>query len=69
MVFCFSKPGDAEAFASALVGNGCLRAAGGDPEDKQATERVVNDERNVQNVSSCRGTGPTEGYDAVCDLV
>jgi hypothetical protein len=40
VVFFFSKPEDAEAFAERLGGSGCRRAAGGDPENTRATERI-----------------------------
>jgi hypothetical protein len=36
VVFCFSKPEDAEAFAEGFVGSGCLRV-GENPESKPAT--------------------------------
>jgi hypothetical protein len=37
VVFCFSKSEDAEAFAKRFGGERLPRAAGGDPENKQAT--------------------------------
>jgi hypothetical protein len=61
VVFCFSKPEDAEAFAQRFDGE-LFRAdhwrTNGDPEKRRATQRVVQDERNV---SSCRRTGPIDG--------
>jgi hypothetical protein len=39
VVFCFSKLEDAAAFAKRF--SGCQRAAGGDAENKRATERVT----------------------------
>jgi hypothetical protein len=60
VVFCFANPEDEEAFAEQFGGERLPRAAGGDPENKQPT-CVVQDERKVQTVSSCRKTSPIEG--------
>jgi hypothetical protein len=63
VLFCFSKPEDAEAFCRALWWEA---VADGQPEVTLKTsrppERVVQDERKVQNVSSCRMTGPIDGH-------
>jgi hypothetical protein len=54
---------------SALAARPCRRAADGDPENKRATRARCSDERKVQNVSSCMGTGPMTGNDAAYGLV
>jgi hypothetical protein len=55
MVFCFARPEDAQAFANRFGGD---RLATGSP---RRPERVFQDERKAQNVSSCRRTGPIDG--------
>jgi hypothetical protein len=41
VVFCFAKPEDAEAFAKRFGGKRLPTSSGGDPENKRATERIV----------------------------
>jgi hypothetical protein len=55
VVFCFAKPEDAQVFAKRFGGERVRRAAGGDPENTRATERVFQDERQAQKVSSLGG--------------
>jgi hypothetical protein len=57
VVFCFAKPEDAETFAKRFGGERLLTGI------QRRPERVVQDERKVQNVSSVRRTG--EGDDHV----
>jgi hypothetical protein len=61
VVFCFSKSEDAEAFTERFSGSVCRRAAGGDLKTTGRPERVVQDERKVQNadlVKAVIGSGP-----------
>jgi hypothetical protein len=60
VVFCLANPADADAFAKRFGGE-LLRV--GDNPEKQAgrPERIVQDERRVQNVSSSMRTGPIDG--------
>jgi hypothetical protein len=64
VVFCFAKPEDAEAFAKRFGGErlptGSRRQAG-DP------IALFSNERKLQNISSCRRTGPIE--EQRCSLV
>jgi hypothetical protein len=59
VVFCFAKPEDAEALAKRFGGE--RLPAGGDPENKLRSERVVQGKRKVQNVSPGRRTRPIDG--------
>jgi hypothetical protein len=65
MVFCFGKQEERRPLPNALVGSGCLRVSD-NPENKRRPERVVQDGRNVQNVSSCRTIGLIDGNGAAC---
>jgi hypothetical protein len=67
VVLCFVKPEDAGAFAERFGGGDGQPAAARKTSGRP--ERDVQVECKVQNISSCRRTGPMDGQDAAPDLV
>jgi hypothetical protein len=61
VIFCFFKPGGAQSFAERFGGERFALDAAMTLKTSGLPERVVQDERKVQNVSSCMRTGPIDG--------
>jgi hypothetical protein len=70
VIFCFAKPEDAEAVAEPFGGKRLATSSGAVTlKASGLPERVVQDERKVQNVSSCRRTGPIDEHRCSLRLV